>query len=32
LPHEIVVEVLTELKRLDCNDENNSWWQLKEVV
>ena len=31
LPYETVVEVLTELKRLDCNNENNSWWQLKDV-
>ncbi len=30
-PYETVVEVLTELKRLDCKNENNSWWQLEEV-
>jgi len=30
-PYDTVVEVLTELKRLDCNNENNSWWELKEV-
>ena len=29
-PYETIVEVITELKRLDCDNGSESWWRLEE--